>query len=106
MLIARHLEVSARRDFYLEHKLSVEKERYIALNDQLERKVEERTLEIERSNADLRNKIAELRNSESERHKLEGRLHQAYKMEAIGTLAGGIAHDFNNLMMGIQGRAY
>ncbi|MCP4694573.1 MAG: PAS domain S-box protein, partial [Desulfobacterales bacterium] len=45
--------------------------------------------------------LTERKQAEEEKRRMEARLQNARKMEAIGALAGGVAHDLNNILSGL-----
>ncbi len=66
------------------------------LNQDLARRVHERTAELQEANRRLRAEI-------EHRARMEEELLRRRNLESLGVLAGGIAHDFNNFLTVVQG---
>lgn len=76
---------------------------FVFWNHKLSVEVSRRTRELTVANENLTREIEERHKAEEERFRLEGQLHQARKLEALGHMAGGVAHDFNNILQAIGG---
>ena len=82
----------------IEQQLKQAQRELIRARDELAERVEERTLELQRANRELRAEI-------QQRIEVEDQLLRARKLESLALLAGGIAHDFNNFLTIVQGNA-
>ena len=78
------------------YHLQIANSRTDALNQQLDRRVQERTAALHDSNVKLRAEI-------EQRERMERELLRIRNLESLGVLAGGIAHDFNNFLTVVQG---
>lgn len=106
MFACYFMEMSARRDFFMNHLLEKEREKVKEANRILELRIQERTAMLEEINGDLLDQIARREQSEKKLRESQEQQIQNEKMVALGRLASGIAHQIRNpleiILMGTE----
>ncbi len=79
-----------------EHKVREYAKQIFRQKEQVEELVNQRTLELQQANNQLKEEF-------KNRQAMEEELLKVKKLESLGVMAGGIAHDFNNLLQAMLG---
>ncbi|TAH52948.1 MAG: sensor histidine kinase [Betaproteobacteria bacterium] len=93
--------IVAERRRHLRHRLAA-REALQKAHDELERKVEERTVDLSAANQKLQDEIAERIRAERTLRAAQDELVQAGKLAVIGQLSTGIAHELNQPLAALR----
>jgi two-component system C4-dicarboxylate transport sensor histidine kinase DctB len=93
--------IVADRRRHLRHRLAA-REALQKAHDELERKVEERTLDLSAANQQLQDEVAERTRAECTLRAAQDELVQAGKLAVIGQLSTGIAHELNQPLAALR----
>ena len=83
-------------------RLRADQEAQRQLQDLLERRVAERTTDLDRANANLRKEIEERKGAEQRLRKTQTELVQAGKLAALGQMSAALSHEINQPLAAVK----